>query len=64
MTALVCGAQPLVNSLVVEVLLCLFLRDQGTTDGVLEISCALSVVVNDVNEIAAEGVFVDLNLDF
>ena len=51
-------------SLVVEVLLCLFLRDQGTTDGVLEFSCALFVVLTDVKEVAAEGVFVDLNLDF
>lgn len=63
MAALVCGRVPFVRAFIFEVLLGLFLRDQGATDGVLEFSRALVGILDDVNYFAAESVFVDELLD-
>lgn len=57
--ALVCRGVPLVGAFTVEILLGLFLRDRGATDGVLEFSRALVGVLDDVNEVAAKGVLVN-----
>ncbi len=48
----------MIHGLIVEILLGLFLRDQGATDGVFELSRALTrvlVYLDDVYEVAAEG---------
>ena len=63
MTTLVRGGVPLVDAFIIEVLLGLFFRDQGATDGVLEFSRALIGILDDVNCIAAERVSVDEVLD-
>ena len=55
MAALVCWNFPLIHGLIVEILLGLFLRDQGATDGIFELSRALIRVLDDVYKIAAEG---------
>lgn len=47
----------------VKVLLGLFLRDTGATHIAHELRAVLIGVLDDMNEIAAEGVFVDLILD-
>ncbi len=57
--ALVRRGVPLMNVFTFKVLLGLFLGDRGAADGVLELGRALIGVLDDVNEIAAEGVLVD-----
>ena len=58
-----CRSVPLVGTFTLKVLLGLLLRDAGTTDRVLEFRRALFGVRDDVNEIAADGVFVYLVFD-
>lgn len=61
---LVCRGIPLVDVFIVEVLLGLFLADQGATDGVPELGPAFIGVLDNMDEIAAESIFVDKALDF
>ena len=62
-TTLICGSIPRMGAFTVEVLLGLFLRDRSQTDIAFEFRAALIDVLDDMNKIAAEGVFVNLILD-
>lgn len=55
--------RPFVVGFKVEICLSLFLRDQRTTDDASELDPCLIVVMDDVNDVAAEGVLVDEFLD-
>ena len=60
---LIRGSIPRMSAFTLEVLLGLFLRDRGATNIALECTAILIVLLDDMNEIAAEGVFVNLVFD-
>ena len=58
-----CWDGPSVDGFSVEVVLRFFLRDKGTTDGVVELSRSFIRILGDVDKIAAESVLIDEVLD-